>query len=152
MEKGSTSGSTQDLIRVEADCDRDTLRFTVRQHGPGFCHLDRRNCWAEDRGLHRLDRRLRHQIADAPTGSFTARLASDPDLLASKLREEADELAEASSRDAIIWEAADLFYFTLSRLAAAEVDLSEVEAELDRRELVTKRRDGSANFSRGVIR
>src|SRR5437879_11106815 len=44
-EKGATSGNTQELVRVDLDCDRDALRFTVRQRGAGFCHLERRSCW-----------------------------------------------------------------------------------------------------------
>ena len=36
--KGLESGDAQDLLRVDLDCDRDALRFTVRQHGAGFCH------------------------------------------------------------------------------------------------------------------
>src|SRR5205823_13620123 len=31
--KGETSGATQELLRVDLDCDRDCLRFTVRQAG-----------------------------------------------------------------------------------------------------------------------
>src|SRR5260370_28043179 len=43
--KGETSGNRQDLVRVDLDCDRDALRLTVRQHGAGVCHLERRACW-----------------------------------------------------------------------------------------------------------
>lgn len=147
--KGSTSGASQDLIRAEADCDRDTIRFTVRQHGRGFCHLDQRSCWSNDRGISRLDRRLREQMATAPKGSYTARLAAEPDLLARKLTEEAEELASARTGNEVIWEAADLLYFTLARISAAGIEMVSVEAELDRRELMTRRRDGSLNFSNG---
>ncbi|MDW8371588.1 MAG: phosphoribosyl-ATP diphosphatase, partial [Geminicoccaceae bacterium] len=57
----------------------------------------------------------------------------DPSLLAAKLREEADELARAGTREEVIWEAADLLYFALVKLAAAGVRLAEVERALDRR-------------------
>ena len=47
--KGETSGCVQTLLRVDVDCDRDALRFTVRQSGAGFCHLETRSCWGSDR-------------------------------------------------------------------------------------------------------
>ena len=47
--KGATSGATQELLRIDADCDRDCLRFTVRQQPPGFCHLNTRTCWGAER-------------------------------------------------------------------------------------------------------
>ena len=146
--KGETSGAVQELVRVEADCDRDALRFTVRQAG-GFCHLDTRTCWGADRGLAELERRLIHVVAHAEPGSYTARLAGDPGLLAAKLVEEAHELAEAATDDEVVWEAADVIYFTLVKLAGAGSRLEQVARELDRRALQVRRRDGSRTFATG---
>jgi phosphoribosyl-ATP pyrophosphohydrolase len=140
-EKGAISGSTQELLRVDLDCDRDALRFTVRQHGAGFCHLGTRSCWGEDDGLGRLSRRIVQLVnGPPPEGSNTARLLNDPDLLRAKLREEADELAVAESRDHVIAEAADILYFTLVKAAATGVGVEDIEYELDRRALRVRRR------------
>jgi phosphoribosyl-ATP pyrophosphohydrolase len=145
--KGETSGSTQELQRVDVDCDRDALRFTVRQRGRGFCHRGTRTCWGPDVGLGALERRLAARLEDAPEHSFTARLARDPELLTAKLIEEADELGAATDRKGTAWEAADLIYFTAAAAACRGVGLAEVMAELDRRALQTRRRDGSKTFA-----
>ncbi|MGH1480494.1 MAG: phosphoribosyl-ATP diphosphatase [Geminicoccales bacterium] len=139
--KGESSGATQELLRIDADCDRDCLRFTVRQSGSGFCHLGTRNCWGEDQGIARLVRRLETRKEQAPAGSYTARLFQDRELLADKLREEAEELATAPDRNNAIDEAADVLFFTLTTLAARGIDLGEIEAVLDRRALKVTRRD-----------
>ncbi len=146
--KGESSGATQELVRVDADCDRDALRFTVRQAGSGFCHRDTRSCWGPDRGLGALERRLLDRIADPVAGSYTDRLVRDPALLAAKLSEEAAELAEADDPADVAWEAADVFYFTLTALAARGVALEAATRELDRRALAVKRRDGSTTVNR----
>lgn len=138
--KGATSGAVQELLRIDADCDRDCLRFTVRQER-GFCHLETRTCWGPDQGLGALARRLRARRQAAPPESYTARLFGDPALLGAKLREEAKELSEATERDDVIHEAADVLYFTLTRLAREGIDLAEVEAALERRALKVTRRD-----------
>ncbi|MYH08861.1 MAG: histidinol dehydrogenase, partial [Gemmatimonadales bacterium] len=135
--KGETSGATQELVRVAADCDRDTLRFTVRQHGTGFCHTGTRTCFDDPVDL---ETRLRERLADPEPGSLTARLAGDPELLRGKLVEEAQELAEAGSKADAVAEFADLYYFALTRLLNAGGSLEDVRLELERRALKVRRR------------
>lgn len=142
--KGDGSGDVQDLLRIDLDCDRDALRFRVRQHGGGFCHTGTRTCWGADAGLGELARRLEARLHDAPPGSYTRRLFDDPALLRAKLVEEAGELAAAEGADAVAWEAADLLYFALVAVARAGVSLADVEAELDRRARKLVRRAGDA--------
>lgn len=142
--KGETSGAVQTLLRVDLDCDRDALRFTVRQAGSGFCHLQTRSCWGNDGGLGRLQRTLDRRLAAAPEGSYTRRLLEDPSLLASKLSEEAAELAEARDPSEVCWETADVVYFAMVAAARAGVRLADVEAELDRRAGRVSRRPGNA--------
>jgi len=142
--KGESSGHTQELLRVDLDCDRDALRFRVRQHGSGFCHLDRWTCWGPAGGLPALARRLAGRAHSAPAGSYTLRLLREEGLLGRKLVEEAGELARAARPAEVCAEAADLLYFTLVSMVRAGVDLAQVEAELDRRGLRLSRRPGDA--------
>lgn len=143
-QKGESSGASQELIRIDLDCDRDALRFIVRQHGVGFCHQDTWTCWGQDTGLPALARRLMDRVGFAPPGSYTRRLLDDPKLLRAKLIEEARELAQARGTDEVLWEAADVFYFTMVSLARAGVPLSDVGLELDRRARKIVRRKGDA--------
>ncbi|HET9387824.1 MAG TPA: phosphoribosyl-ATP diphosphatase [Gemmatimonadales bacterium] len=139
-EKGSTSGNTQQLLRVDLDCDRDALRFTVRQHGAGFCHLDRRSCWPAAFDLGDLERTLTDRIDHPVAESGTTRLLADPSLLAAKLREEAEELAQAESSDDVVRETADLLYMACVALARGGGTLADVRAELARRHQAVTRR------------
>jgi phosphoribosyl-ATP pyrophosphohydrolase len=139
--KGESSGDIQELLAITLDCDRDALRFTVRQHGVGFCHLGCRTCFGPDGGLGALSRLLLDRRDGAPEGSYTARLFQDPALLAAKLREECEELIEAQDHDHVVHEAADVLYFTLARLAREGIGLAEVEAHLARRHRRVTRRD-----------
>lgn len=142
--KGESSGSTQELVCVDVDCDRDALRFTVRQAGAGFCHRGTQTCFGDHHGLGGLQRRLRHAAAADDPKSYTARLLREPDLLRSKLLEEAAELCVADSRRDVVHEAADVIFFTMVKLASAGVPLSEVAAELERRSRRVTRRPGNA--------
>jgi phosphoribosyl-ATP pyrophosphohydrolase len=142
--KGATSGHTQDLLRVEADCDRDTLRFVVRQQGPA-CHTGADTCFGSaDFALGDLEATLRSR-REAPTpGSYTARLFAEEGLLAAKLREEAEELIQAATPDELVWEGADLLYFLMARLVQGGVGLEQVLRELERRSTTDTRKPGNA--------
>lgn len=82
--------------------------------------------------------------ADAPVGSYTARLFNEPKLIDAKIMEEADELCRAETKDEIAFEAADLFYFALTKCTAAGVSLEDIERNLDLKSLKVKRRKGDA--------
>jgi phosphoribosyl-ATP pyrophosphohydrolase len=142
--KGESSGNRQTLIRVDLDCDRDTLRFTVTQSGPGFCHLDTSSCWGPLSGLPALAETLSARLTDAPEGSYTKRLFEDPGLLESKLLEETGELLSAKNATEAAWESADLLYFTLVAMTARGARLTEVIDILSRRARAVTRRPGNA--------
>lgn len=147
-EKGATSGDVQELIAVGVDCDRDALRFTVRQHGAGFCHEGTRTCFGAERGpefdLGALERTLLARAASAPADSYVARLLREPGLLRAKLEEEMAELVAARTRGELKHEAADVLFFVLTRLVRDGVSLREVELELARRGRRVTRRTGDA--------
>lgn len=142
--KGASSGDTQELISIGFDCDKDCLIFKVRQKGRGFCHLGTASCWGPHAGLSKLEKTLKARKQDAPEGSYTARLFSDPKLVQAKIKEEADELCEATTKEEIASEAADLIYFALTRCVAADVSLEDIEKNLDLKSLKVKRRKGDA--------
>ncbi|MFN8392081.1 MAG: phosphoribosyl-ATP diphosphatase [Bdellovibrionota bacterium] len=142
--KGESSGAFQELLAIDLDCDRDALRFVVRQHGAGFCHLERRNCFGPELGIGELFRTLEQRKVSAPAGSYSKRLFEDAELLGKKLLEEAGEVNQANSRREVIEELADLLYFASVRAVGADVRLSEIEEALRRRSLKVTRRPGNA--------
>jgi len=128
--KGETSGNRQELVRVEADCDRDTLCFYVRQSGPS-CHTGAARCFGTDAFTwHELVSRIASRASADPLDSFTARVLADPRLLSAKLGEEAAEVAGAESHDDVAWEVADLLYFASVKMQASGVSIDDVMAQL----------------------
>lgn len=142
--KGESSGDIQELVSLSLDCDKDCLQFVVRQRGRGFCHLATATCFGQYRGLSKLQQTLQSRKASAPEGSYTARLFNDPELLRAKILEEATELCDAKTTQEIAFEAADLFYFALTKCVAAGVSLEDVERNLDAKSIKVKRRRGDA--------
>ena len=47
--KGATSGNTQRVVEVRADCDADVLLLRVEQQGEGVaCHTGARSCFVQE--------------------------------------------------------------------------------------------------------
>lgn len=110
----------------------------------GFCHLGTESCFGASAGLSRLQKTLQARKADAPAGSYTARLFNEPKLVEAKIMEEAEELCRANTKEEIAFEAADLLYFALTKCTAAGVSLEDIERNLDLKSLKVKRRKGDA--------
>lgn len=142
--KGATSGDTQKLLKIEWDCDADAVKFVVEQTGRGFCHLPQSSCFGKLGGLSKLEKTLVERKASAPEGSYTARLFKDSKLLKSKILEEAEELCDATTKQEVAFEAADLFYFAMTMCVSKGVSLSAVEAALDKKSLKVSRRPGNS--------
>lgn len=145
--KGATSGNTQRVVSLEADCDRDAVLARVIPAGPA-CHTGTTSCFAATGAASdalsvldatiaaRLEQRDDSAPGDPP--SYTRRLANDRNLRLKKLGEECAELVTACADgdgDRATEEAADLFYHALVALRSVGATLDDV-----RRVLAARRR------------
>jgi len=130
--KGETSGNTLRLLRLRADCDRDALLATVAPAGP-TCHTGNWTCFGyqQDYTWNRLQSIVTDRLRNPAPGSYTATL--DDERVREKVMEEAEEVCTAAGHDEVVWEVADLLYFTTVLMTRAGVSTAEVLAELDRR-------------------
>ena len=65
-------------------------------------------------------------------------------LLNAKIREEADEVVEAVTKEHVTEELADLIYFMFVKAVSVGIELEDVEKVLDKRALKVTRREGNA--------
>ena len=118
--KGATSGNTQAVRAIRADCDGDALLALVESAGPA-CHTGERTCFhrgalapqAPHEALPALERTIAERARSAPAGSYTAQLLADPPLAQNKVREEAEEVSRAAREETgarVAEEAADVLY------------------------------------------
>ena len=145
--KGESSGAVQSLLRIDPDCDRDALRFTVAQRGIGFCHQGDWTCFGPAEGLRALEHLFGERQASPVEGSLTSRLLAGGDggrFLRGKLIEEAGEVGEAEGRQRVVEEATDLVYFLSAAIAREGATWADVEREIDRRRKIISRRKVSA--------
>jgi phosphoribosyl-ATP pyrophosphohydrolase/phosphoribosyl-AMP cyclohydrolase len=130
--KGENSGNILKLLRLRADCDRDALLAVVEPAGP-VCHTGAWSCFGTNRRYtwEFLQSIIAERFKNPTPGSYTATL--DDELVREKVMEEADEVCTAGTHEELVWEAADLLYFTTALITRAGVGVGEVLDELDRR-------------------
>ncbi|MGH7560318.1 MAG: bifunctional phosphoribosyl-AMP cyclohydrolase/phosphoribosyl-ATP diphosphatase HisIE [Gemmatimonadales bacterium] len=139
--KGETSGHTQRVVALSADCDRDVVLARVVPAGPS-CHTGAESCFIADGDAGpgvaaELDRLVAARMArvpgsDAPAG-YTDSLLADRNRRLKKLGEEAAELVMACADDdraRAIEEAADVLYHLLVAVRAAGGSWDDVCAAL----------------------
>lgn len=141
--KGETSGNTQRVVEVVADCDSDALLYRVDASGPA-CHTGATSCFhnvvlaadgesADDtfaKAMAHLEDVLAQRKVDPPEGSYVAKLyAGGVDRIGKKIGEEATEVviaAKNDSDDALVWETSDLIFHLLVLLAERNIPLAKV--------------------------
>lgn len=147
--KGATSGHTQRVVELRADCDRDALLVLVEPRGPA-CHTGAVSCFGPDEGgagedppvqlgplLAELYELIETRRAERPEGSYTTYLFEQGlDKILKKVGEESAETiiaAKNGETGPLTAEASDLVYHLLVLLVERGVSLSALGAELARR-------------------
>jgi phosphoribosyl-ATP pyrophosphohydrolase/phosphoribosyl-AMP cyclohydrolase len=143
--KGETSGHSQHVQGVYADCDADTLLVQVHQDGVA-CHTGSRSCFftalqgpgAAANMLDRIERIVAERKASPPPGSYVAGLlAKGEAAVCRKIGEEAVEVVTAAlggeGDRRVVEEVADLWFHTMVLLGERSIPLRDVLEELARR-------------------
>ena len=140
--KGATSGNTQQVVDLVADCDNDAIVVLVKPAGPA-CHTGARSCFDlkqdEDLGglLTQLYTLVESRERDRPEGSYTTYLFDQGiDKILKKVGEESAETIVAAKNDdqkPLVAEVSDLIYHVLVLLVARGVSLDQIREELARR-------------------
>lgn len=144
--KGATSGNTQKVVSIKADCDQDALVLEVLPAGPA-CHNGTTSCFTEtvfedERPgsvdiLPALAKIIAKREEEMPEGAYTTYLFDKGiDKICKKVGEEATEVvigAKNRNAEEVKWEAADLIYHLLVLLQEQKVDVYEVLRVLQER-------------------
>ena len=141
--KGATSGNTQQVVDLIADCDNDAIVVLVKPAGPA-CHTGARSCFdlpnrVEDLGglLAQLYALIESRERERPEGSYTTYLFDQGiDKILKKVGEESAETIVAAKNDdpkPLVAEVSDLIYHLIVLLVARGVSLEQIREELAQR-------------------
>jgi len=149
--KGESSNHTQEIKDILLDCDADTVILKIKQNGVA-CHTGRKSCFftsvvqnkiildkeVDTDAIYGVVDTLYHTIQERKTAkseqkSWTKKLLDNPELMLSKIKEEADEVCVAikeESDEQVIYESADLLYHTLVGMASRDISPDRINQEL----------------------
>ena len=133
--KGATSGNTQEVISLDADCDGDSVLARVKPAGPA-CHNGTVSCFGRPMSdaISSLALTIESRAADeSREKSYTRKLLDDRNLMLKKIGEESAELVVACAdkdRERAAEEAADLMYHVMVSLKSIGVTWNEVQGVL----------------------
>jgi len=155
--KGESSGNTQRVVEVSADCDLDALRVLVEPRGPA-CHTGARSCFHHQldapgndtsesgpddsraglgAALERLYTLIEGRRRERPAGSYTTYLFNEGlDKILKKVGEESAETIIAAKNEEtapLVAEISDLVYHLLVLMVERGVRPEDVAAELEAR-------------------
>ena len=136
--KGATSGNTQRVVGIAADCDGDALVVSVEPAGPA-CHTGAVSCFEAmpPLPLDSLMAVLHDRREKRPEGSYSAKLFNGglPRIL-KKVGEEATEVviaAGSEGRERTVSEIADLVFHLSVLMTEVGIEWTDVFNELENR-------------------
>lgn len=146
--KGETSGNTQHIVEIIADCDRDALVVRVNKDGPA-CHLGTDSCFNDRvfigeegetfsvQGLYTL---LKNRRTELPQGSYTTYLfQKGTDKILKKVGEECAEViiaGKAGDKRETVYEISDLMYHVMVLMVEMGISTEDVLSELASRHII----------------
>ena len=149
--KGETSGNTQQVVSITADCDKDALVVKVIKAGPA-CHTGAESCFFNE--LY-VDQEVQKFSVDAlyemlvgrktqpKEGSYTTYLFEKGiDKILKKVGEECTEVIVAGKGDdkeETVFEIADLAYHVMVLMVQMGITPADIAAELAKRHVVDKK-------------
>ncbi|NLI23066.1 MAG: bifunctional phosphoribosyl-AMP cyclohydrolase/phosphoribosyl-ATP diphosphatase HisIE [Clostridiales bacterium] len=146
--KGETSGNTQKIVAMRADCDGDALVVEVKKTGPA-CHTGAESCFFEELyeddtvkpfALGDLLALIEDRRARPVEGSYTTYLfAKGREKILKKVGEESAEVLIAGTKGdkaETLYELGDLAYHAMVLMAEMGISLEDMVRELASRHVV----------------
>jgi phosphoribosyl-AMP cyclohydrolase / phosphoribosyl-ATP pyrophosphohydrolase len=146
--KGETSGNTQKIVALRADCDGDALVVEVQKAGPA-CHTGAESCFLnelyEDEAVKPFSMRalmelIENRRKNPQEGSYTTYLfAKGREKILKKVGEECTEVIVAGAkgdREETLYELGDLAYHAMVLMADMGISYEDVVRELAKRHVI----------------